>query len=293
MAREAARTLRIRTVDHLARRLRCSRNELLKYAQEPERYFREGSFTDKKGKVRPKTVPQGRLRAILENLNTLIHSMELHPAIHGSRRSRSYLTNAKVHVNKSVVLNLDIRDCFPSITHSMVARSFHRVAKCSPEISGILARISTPFGILPQGAPHSPMVANLALVPLILRLNKLADDHRAAHSQYVDDVTISGSDRIRGLKRLVCKIIEQEGFSIAPEKMHVRGRDMEQVVTGVRVNEGLDVTRERLAAVKKEMAQGCVMPSSLEGKIRAIKKLNPGVARLLERQMRARSLITA
>lgn len=289
-----SKTLRIRTVEHLAKQLRCSRSELEKYAAHPEHYYRKGEFTDKKGKRRPKSVAQPRLKEILSNLNKLLQRLDLPPALHGSRRRHSYITNAAEHVGKEMVLNADIRSFFPSITTKMVRIAFRHQLQCSPKVATLISVITTPEGVLPQGPPHSPMVANIVLLPLVRRLEGLARQHGATYTQYVDDITLSGPVRVAGLRNLVCRIVKQQGFSCATEKVHRLSRRGEQVVTGVRVNDGLDVPRATLKSTQALLlGDHSGISSSLEGKIAAIKRLNPGVGRNLQRTLRKSTVVNS
>jgi hypothetical protein len=73
-------------------------------------------------------------------------------------------------------------------------------------------RLATPH--LPQGAPTSPALANLAAHALDRRLLGLG----ATYSRYADDLTFSGSHRIRGLLPAIAAIARDEGFRVNPRK---------------------------------------------------------------------------
>jgi hypothetical protein len=68
------------------------------------------------------------------------------------------------------------------------------------------------------------------------RLEGLAFKQRLNQGSYSDEVSISGRRRVVRLKRLLCKIIEQEGFKPNPSKLKVMPRYSRQEITGIVVN---------------------------------------------------------
>ena len=67
------------------------------------------------------SAPMPRLkRAQYWLLDNVLGKLEPHDAAHGFRVGRSIMSNAAQHTNKAIVINLDLKDFFPSI-------GFHRV----------------------------------------------------------------------------------------------------------------------------------------------------------------------
>ena len=64
--------LNIRDVKHLCKLLGVERGELETLCLDPARYYRRGVITDSKGKPRPIAEPRGRLRQLLDTLNSLL-----------------------------------------------------------------------------------------------------------------------------------------------------------------------------------------------------------------------------
>jgi hypothetical protein len=93
---------------------------------------------------------------------------------------------------------------------------------------------------LPQGAPTSPAIANLAAFRLDCRLSGLARSLDATYSRYADDLTISGGPELargsRRLTQLVAVIATEEGFMLNHRKTSFHQRSGRQTVTGVVVN---------------------------------------------------------
>ena len=81
-----------------------------------------------------------------------------------------------------MILKLDIRDFFGSVTRTSVFTTFRRIGY-SRLVSNMLADVCTLHGSLPQGAPTSPALANLAALGLDVRLSAFAKRHGFAYTR--------------------------------------------------------------------------------------------------------------
>lgn len=199
-------------------------------------------------------------------LHGLLDLVPPHDAAHGFRAGRSVVTNAAPHCGRAVVLKFDLADFFPGVAAGR-ARAVYRSLGYPPEVARVLTALCTtrtPRGVwdarpnppadgsdhaiwqrlntwhLPQGAPTSPALANLAAYRLDCRLAGLAADLGATYTRYADDLTLSGGDELREsaarLRRLVATIAAAEGFVLNIRKSRVQGRAGRQAVCGVVVN---------------------------------------------------------
>jgi hypothetical protein len=100
---------------------------------------------------------------------------------------------------------------------------------------------------LPQGAPTSPALANLACRRLDQRLARLAAKVGATYTRYADDLTFSfAAPPELPLGRFlwwVDGICWREGFLERPDKRRVLRGKHQQRVTGIVVNAGIHVPR--------------------------------------------------
>ncbi|MEO8407800.1 MAG: reverse transcriptase family protein, partial [Oxalobacteraceae bacterium] len=86
------------------------------------------------------------------------------PCVHGFTRRRSIVTNARKHCSLQThhLLNIDIKDFFPSIDFFRVRGVLRgKPFECSHTVATVLAHLCTYHNKLPQGAPTSPILANL------------------------------------------------------------------------------------------------------------------------------------
>jgi len=256
------------------------------------------SFTIKKasGKTREIRAPEFPLKYIQRQIyDNILAPVKLHPACHGFCKGRSTITNAYAHTAKEVVINIDLQDFFPSISAGRVYGIFKSLGYDTAEC-GLLTRITTLDGVLPQGAPTSPALANLTCRRLDSRLSGLAKRTEASYSRYADDITFSGNGNIISLLPLIRRIIEGEGFNIAEEKKRITRQGNRQEVTGLTVNEEVSIPRKRrrllraamhnLKNDKKVHWQGVDLDlDSLKGHIAYLKSLHPELAKIYLNQI--------
>ena len=200
------------------------------------------------------SAPMPRLKAaqhwILANI---LEKVPVHEAAHGFRTERSIVSNAQPHVGRSVVVNLDLEDFFPTVTYRRVYGQF-KAFGYSPHISTLLALLSTEPQIetyeldgrtwhvavgerrLPQGAPTSPALTNILCRRLDRKLSTLCSRSGWTYTRYADDLTFSSdeasSEAVGKLLRRVRYLVRQEDFKVHPEKTRVLRRGGRQEVTG-------------------------------------------------------------
>jgi hypothetical protein len=222
----------------------------------------------KTGGTRLISAPMPRLKAaqawVLENL---LKKVPVHEAAHGFREGRSIVTNARPHVGAGMVVNLDLKDFFPSVRYPRVKGLFAKLGY-SEATATALALLCTEPDVeqveldgqrwfvtqgarrLPQGAPTSPALTNILCRRLDQRLSGAARKLGFVYTRYADDLTFSahgpGPHDAGGLLRFVRWVVGQEDFTPHPEKTRVLRRGRQQEVTGVVVNDKPGVDRQTL-----------------------------------------------
>ncbi|MBN2499957.1 MAG: RNA-directed DNA polymerase [Anaerolineales bacterium] len=227
--------------------------------------YRECLIPKKNGEFRQINVPAVQLKNIQRRLHEalqVIHKSKL-PS-HGFERERSIVTNAEAHVKQKFVLNLDLKDFFPSINAGRVWGMFQTVPfNCNEKVASILANICTFKNELPQGAPTSPIVSNMLCRKLDSELQKLAKKYNATYTRYADDITISFSygeipKNIATTNELgqlelgneIKNVIKNNGFRINYDKFRLQSKNMRQEVTGLTVNEFVNVNRKYVRQIR-------------------------------------------
>jgi len=214
----------------------------------------------KNGKTRTISTPTTSLKILQQKLNCIL-SIIFTPKLssHGFVKGKSIKTNASIHVKSKYVLNIDLKDFFPSINFGRVRGMFMAYPYyLSPPVATVLSQICCYNGELSQGAPTSPIISNMICAKLDSQLLHLAKQNKCLFTRYADDITFSSSKK-RFPKTIaytdettnqihvgndLINIIENNGFSVNNEKVWFRARDRRQTVTGLIVNDFVNVTRK-------------------------------------------------
>jgi hypothetical protein len=229
--------------------------------------------------VRLIEAPKPRLKQIQNQILTeILEKIPVHPAAHGFRRGRSIRTFAAPHVGQRVVLRMDLRDFFPSISAPRVQAMF-RTAGYPESVANLLGGLctnATPRSIwvgrqidpirmaearhlhawphLPQGAPTSPALANICAHRVDCRLTGLAEACGAVYTRYADDLAFSGGERFeRCVDRFAIRaaaILLEEGFAANHRKTRIMRRGVRQYLAGIVTNEHLNVIRRDFDSLK-------------------------------------------
>lgn len=180
---------------------------------------------------------------------------------HGFRKGLSIVTNARRHRNRRFVFNVDLADFFPSINFGRVRGYFNRNRdfQLPIRIATILAQIACHNGALPQGAPSSPVISNLIGNILDVHLAVLASRNGCTYTRYADD--LSFSTNLRNFPGSIAVLdltssgkwsaglelesrVRRAGFNLNPAKSRLSIRDSRQMVTGLIVNQTVNVPKE-------------------------------------------------
>lgn len=205
---------------------------------------------------------QKRLSEVLNlNYNHHLHS-------HGFIKERSIITNATPHVKAKYVLNFDLENFFENITFARVQSMFMTYFKFNKIVSTTLANICCHHnGFLPQGGASSPLISNIIAFKLDKDFRRLARRYHCAYSRYADDITFStkknvfpsglatfadssSNPQVVDLSPEIKNIVTHSGFQINDSKTRLRHSNQHLEVTGITVNEKLNVPRTYIRRIR-------------------------------------------
>lgn len=232
-----------------------------------KRRYKTFTINKKSGADRTINAPVKGLKSILRSLNFVLQCIhEPHEAATGFVKDKSIVDNAKKHVGRNYVLNLDLSDFFHSFDRNRVKMGFiyepFNLGGDKEPLAFLLASLCThPFEIdgkvrtvLPQGSPTSPTITNILCKKLDRRLNGLANRFGATFTRYADDITFSSSHNIyndeafnKELKRI---IEENQELAINPKKTRLQKAGYRQEATGLIVNKKVNVRRRYLKQIR-------------------------------------------
>ncbi|MBC8051227.1 MAG: RNA-directed DNA polymerase [Chitinophagales bacterium] len=257
-------------------------------------------------------------------LREMLNCAPVHECAQGFVRRRSCLTAAKIHAGEHVLITADLKDFFLNTRLSRVHGVFRNLGYAQPvaRLLTALCSTSTPQSLfarlpvsqrhdwetrkrfeaphLPQGAPTSPALANLCAWRLDCRLFGLAKSFGANYTRYADDMAFSGdkafADRVAGFVAALETIAADEGFALNRRKTRVMRGHTSQRVTGVVVNEHVNIARkdyDRLKAIlhncrrngpeAENRAQIRTFRAHLDGRVNWVETVNPNRGTKLRR----------
>ncbi|MGA9651150.1 reverse transcriptase family protein [Pedobacter sp.] len=196
----------------------------------------------------------------------------------GFVKGKSVVDNASYHLQQHYVFNLDLKDFFPSIDQARIWGRLQQAPFCFDRatdrliLANVLAKlccfeleverggesgkiVRVMRNVLPQGAPTSPILSNLICERLDRRLVGVAKRFGARYSRYADDLTFSSLHNLyqSGSKFMleVERVIAEQNFVINSKKTRVQGKGYRQEVTGLVVNEKVNVLKSYIKSLRQ------------------------------------------
>jgi hypothetical protein len=186
----------------------------------PRFHYRPFTITKPDGRERRLLAPSPALkrlqRALLVNY---LARLPVHHCATAYFHGASTVLNARPHARSGLVACVDLRDFFESTHAARVRRCFIEQGWRDESLQ-VLMRLCVFRNGLPQGAPTSPCLSNLANVRLDERLQSLARRARAIYTRYGDDLTFSwSSDRMpSGFTHAIEDALASASYEIQPRK---------------------------------------------------------------------------
>jgi Reverse transcriptase (RNA-dependent DNA polymerase). len=221
------------------------------------------TISKKRGGMRHIFVPEKQLKKIQRRLNYFlqtyylwikpeeVHGFVINPR-HLNKIRCNIVANAKAHIGKKHILNIDLKDFFSSISSSRIKKLFmSSVFNFSEQMAIALTLLTTYEGKMPTGTPTSPVLSNFICLELDADLQAFCQENNLQFTRYADDLTFSSNERISEnvilqIKELICL----NGFNINEKKLHLKSSHRKQTVTGLVVNEKVNVDRKRLRNIR-------------------------------------------
>lgn len=205
----------------------------------------------KSGGFRKIEAPSDELKSIqLWIKENILDKFSVSQYAKGFVKGTSIYDNAIQHVKKELVVNIDLKDFFPSIQYREIYKIFKYIGY-TDSVSKLLTNLCTNGAeVLPQGSPASPAISNLVSLKMDKRLGCLANKIGANYTRYADDITFSGKRNIKKYINLIQKIIREEGYAINEDKFRLQYSNQRQEVTGLIVNSGVSVSEQQINKLK-------------------------------------------
>lgn len=243
--------------EHLAALSGCQYEYLLAVSNAQDAHYRKYNIPKKSGGYRLLEEPYPTLKDIqnwiLKNILITASKIMVSAVAKAYMPNHNLRDNARFHKNKKTVVALDLKNFFGNVSGLTVFYIFKDMGYNS-EVSMMLEKLCTNQNHLPQGAPTSPMLSNMAFKKIDDKIFNYCRKNNILYTRYADDLTFSG-DTVNTTRLIsyVKMLVSTKGFSVNDEKTKVMGRGMRQTVTGVVVNDKMQVPREYRKKIRQEM----------------------------------------
>ena len=224
--------------------------------------YEHHTIKKKRGGERRIFAPEMRLKLIQRRLNYYLQAYYLwiKPAeVHGFVINPEYLgrhcnivANANAHTGKKHVLNIDLKDFFQGISAKRIKSLFTSpYFNYNEQIANALTLLTTYEAKLPTGAPTSPVLSNFACLWLDAGLLTFCQKNGLQYSRYADDLTFSSDSLItQDIILEIKQLIKENGFRINDKKFRLQSSCRKQTVTGLTVNQKVNVDRKLLKRIR-------------------------------------------
>lgn len=229
----------------------------------PSRYYRTFTISKKDGREREIATPRVFLKVVQRwILSNVLYRKHLPSYVTGFVPRRGLLHNASFHVGHKYLLKVDLRNFFPSVRYERVAAVYGDIG-FSPSVVSVLAGLCVLGGRLPQGAPTSPYLANIAFLPQDVELKALCDVNAVSYSRYADDLTFSSSTKLgQDFLDQVLGVIERGNFRANAEKIRMAGPGQRLMTVGMVVNEKIHPPRKLRRQLRARFYQASNNPEA-------------------------------
>ena len=238
--------------------------------------YRQFKIKKKSGGFRQITAPRNQsFMMLLQSVNEILKAIYT-PSDYamGFTEGRSVVTNAIVHKGQNYVLNIDLKDFFPSVEQGRVLKRLTLAPfNFSPQIALLISGLCSMrvkreqaietkqhdldkqfMYVLPQGAPTSPIITNMICDTLDRRLAGLAKRFGLHYTRYADDITFSSMHYVYSnngeFRKELVRIIEGQGFTINETKTRLQKLGSRQEVTGIIVSDKLNVSKKYVREIR-------------------------------------------
>lgn len=230
------------------------------------RMYHRFSISKNKKKTRIINAPDKRLKYLQRKITILLNKLyRVRNPVHGFVPDKSVKSNAQAHLRKRHILNIDLKDFFPTITENRIVGLLASMG-IDDEVTKIIGIVCCYNSQLPQGAPSSPILSNMICFRLDKELMTFSKKVRCIYTRYADDITFSshqpmsaifeGSAPAAGrfspdlLTADLRRVFINNGFILNEDKAHYADKNSRRMVTGIKVNELLNVDRRYIRNIR-------------------------------------------
>ncbi len=245
------------TMNRLEDLVGVRRAELRALAVKGKLLYRPFHLDDTHGIKKPRHIdnPEHELKRVQRLIARRVFSAWIPPhGMFGAVRGCTVRDNAQVHAGTRVLVTIDIERCFPSISDKLVFAAIKSLV-VAKDVADLLTRLTTVNHHLPQGAPTSPVLANMVMLRAFEEIVGRASRIGVRVTSWLDDFAFSGA-RAREAIGFAYDAFGKLGLRISRKKTYIfRSDRVAQRVTGLVLNRTASLGRKRLREFRRAISE--------------------------------------
>ena len=219
-----------------------------------KKHYKKVCVPKRDGGVRTLSVPDDILKKVQRAIAEKILAYEqVSSYATAYKYGASVQKNARNHVGAKRILKLDILHFFDSIYYSAVKERVFPKERFSEQVRVLLTILCYYKDALPQGAPTSPVITNIIMRDFDEKIGKWCKLQKISYTRYCDDMTFSGDFDEKEVKRFVKSELISMGLVLNGKKTITASKNERMLVTGIVVNQKLNVPNEYKRAIRQEV----------------------------------------
>lgn len=219
-----------------------------------EKNYKVYKIKKRNGKYRTIYEPNSMLKQIQKQiLINILNNKSISKYAKAYHKGISLKDNAIPHINKKIILKLDIKNFFENISFLDVYNSCFSIEYFPKSVGFILTYLCTYDNHLTQGSPTSAYISNLIMKEFDEEIGNWCNINDISYTRYSDDMTFSGNFNPSELIIKIRKMLYTLGLELNNDKIHIVNKSQSQSVTGIIVNEKLQVNAKYRNKIRQEM----------------------------------------
>lgn len=219
-----------------------------------EKNYKVYKIKKRNGKYRTIYEPNSMLKHIQKQiLINILNNKSISKYAKAYHKGISLKDNAIPHINKKIILKLDIKNFFENISFLDVYNSCFSIEYFPKSVGFILTYLCTYDNHLTQGSPTSAYISNLIMKEFDEEIGNWCNINDISYTRYSDDMTFSGNFNPSELIIKIRKMLYKLGLELNNDKIHIVNKSQSQSVTGIIVNEKLQVNAKYRNKIRQEI----------------------------------------
>lgn len=219
-----------------------------------EKNYKVFKIKKSNGKYRYIYKPNNLLKKIQRKiLKNILNNKKISIYAKAYKKGLCLKDNAYPHLNKKIILKLDIINFFDNIEYYDIYRTCFSKEYFPPSVGHLLTNLCTYESRLPQGAPTSAYISNLVLKEFDEEIGTWCDLHNISYTRYSDDMTFSGDFNPQEIIKKVRHHLNYLNLKLNNKKIKVISNSKEQRVTGLIVNKKINVPKKYRNQIRQEI----------------------------------------